>query len=99
MKPTRVKYHPEAKKELQEAIKWYDRKANGLGLEFVFEVRQAERTIFQNPEVWPIYESETRRYLLRRFPFAIIYLVSRGKIQIIAVAHCKRKPAFWIDRL
>ncbi|MBU0991742.1 MAG: type II toxin-antitoxin system RelE/ParE family toxin [Proteobacteria bacterium] len=99
MKPKQVKYHPEAKNEIQEAIKWYDRKADGLGLEFVFEVRQAETTILQDPEVWPFYVYETRRYLLKRFPFAIVYLVSRGEIQIIAVAHGKRKPAYWIGRL
>ena len=99
MKPKQVKYHPEAKIEIQEAIKWYDRKADGLGLEFVFEVRQAETTILQDPEVWPFYVYETRRFLLKRFPFAIVYLVSRSEIQIIAVAHCKRKPGYWIGRL
>lgn len=40
MIPMQAKYHPEAKNEIQEAIKWYDRKSDGLGLEFIFEVRQ-----------------------------------------------------------
>ncbi|MDY6894215.1 MAG: type II toxin-antitoxin system RelE/ParE family toxin [Thermotogota bacterium] len=99
MKMKRIKYHPEAKNEIQEAIKWYNRKTDGLGLEFVFEVKQAEVIILQDPEVWPFYVYETRRYLLKRFPFAIVYLVSQDEIQIIAVAHCKRKPAYWAARL
>jgi hypothetical protein len=49
--------------------------------------------------MWPPYEGDTRRYLLKRFPFAVIYLTSEKKIQIVAVAHCKRKPGYWKERL
>ncbi|MEW5766627.1 MAG: type II toxin-antitoxin system RelE/ParE family toxin [bacterium] len=94
-----VEYHSQAKAEIQEAIKWYDDKVEGLGLEFLFEVRYAESKIIQAPEMWPTYEGETRRYLLKRFPFGVIYLTSDEKIQIVAVAHYKRKPGYWKKRL
>lgn len=94
-----VEYHPEAKAEIQEAIKWYDDKVDGLGLEFLFEVKYAESKIVQTPNMWHKYEGETRRYLLKRFPFAIIYLTLEKKIQIVAITHCKRKPRYWKGRL
>ncbi len=93
-----VEYHPEAKSEIRESGIWYDDKADGLGLEFLLEVRDAESRILQHPELWPIYEVGTRRYVMQRFPFAVIYIVSEQKIQIVAVAHCKRRPGYWKDR-
>ena len=94
-----AEYHPEAKSEIQKAVNWYDDKVGGLGLEFLFEVKHTESKIIQAPEMWPTYEGDTRRYLLKRFPFAVIYLTSEKKIQIVAVAHCKRKPGYWKERL
>jgi len=94
-----VEYHPQAKIEIQETANWYEDKVEGIGLEFLFEVRHAESKIVQTPEMWPIYEKNVRRYLLKRFPFGVIYLTSEKKIQIVAVAHCKRKPGYWKERL
>lgn len=94
-----VEYHPEAKSEIRESGIWYDLKVDGLGLEFLLEVRKSEFRILQNPELWPIYEAGTRRYVMQRFPFAIIYLFSEQKIQIVAVAHCKRRPGYWKNRM
>jgi len=94
-----VEYHPEAKSEIQESGIWYDDKVDGLGLEFLLEIRDVEFRILQDPELWPIYEVGTRRYVMQRFPFAVIYLVSEQKIQIVAVAHCKRKPGYWKNRV
>ena len=94
-----VEYHPEAKSEMQESAIWYDDKAGGLGLEFLFEVRKAESLICRNPELWPIYEVGTRRYVMQRFPFAVIYLVSEQKLQIVSIAHCKRMPGYWKNRI
>lgn len=94
-----AEYHPEAKSEIIESASWYDDKVDGLGLEFLFEVKNAESHIVQNSELWPNYEAGSRRYIMKRFPFAVIYLTSEEKIQIVAVAHCKRKPGYWKDRL
>jgi len=74
-------------------------KVDGLGLEFLLAVKDAESKILQNPELWPIYEAGTRRYLMQRFPFAVIYLVSENRIQIVALAHCKRRPGYWKNRV
>ena len=94
-----VEYHPKAKTEIQESLNWYEGKVIGLGLEFLLEVKSAESQVVQNPKLYPIYEGETRRYLLKRFPYALVYLESADKITIVAVAHCMRKPGHWKNRL
>ena len=46
-----AEYHPEAKSEMQKAASWYDDKVDGLGLDFLFEVKNAESQIVHNPEL------------------------------------------------
>ena len=46
--------------------------------------------IKRNPDVHPIEYKETRKHLIKRFPYKIIYLVEGKKIVIIAVIHGKR---------
>lgn len=94
-----VEYHPKAKTEIRESLSWYEDKVIGLGLEFLLEVKSAESQVVQNPKIYPFYEGETRRFILKRFPYALIYIESAERIIIVAVAHCKRKPGYWKDRL
>jgi len=68
-----VEYHPYAKSEIQKSANWYDKKVDGLGLEFMLEVKGAESKIINHPESWAIYEQGTRRYIMKRFPYSIIY--------------------------
>jgi len=35
--------------------------------------------------------------VLRRFPFGVVYRVLAGEIQVVAVAHHRRKPGYWAD--
>jgi hypothetical protein len=57
------------------------------------------REIVQTPQRWPKYLYGTRRFVLHRFPFSIIYLDDSDILSIVAVAHNKRKPGFWKQRL
>ncbi len=43
---------------------------------------------------------QTRRFLLRKFPFILIYRErDSGDIQILAAAHTSRKPGYWKRRI
>ena len=88
-----------AKWELDDAIDYYERKRLGLGLRFEREVRKGISRIVMNPDAWQIETNSIRRYLLHKFPFKIIYSVEPAYIYIIAIAHCHRRPHYWIDRL
>jgi len=47
---------------------------------------------------WPQYLEGTRRYVMRRFPFVLIYRDLEGTIQILAIAHGRRRPGYWYAR-
>ncbi len=93
-----VKIHSEAYAEAEEARTWYGEKSQGLGLEFLDEVDRAIKVIQESPAVWPTYTEGTRRFLLHRFPFGIIYQHDEIKIQIWAIMHLSRKPEYWKNR-
>jgi toxin ParE1/3/4 len=62
------------------------------------EMERALSFISEKPESWPAFEAGTRRFLLRRFPYSIVYRLCGEEIQVVAIAHTKRRPRYWRDR-
>jgi len=59
----------------------------------------AVNKVRQQPSLFPTYLHGTRRVVLNRYPFSIDYRELLDEIQIIAVAHAKRQPSYWANRL
>lgn len=95
----RFNFHPRASKELGEAVQHYEMCQIGLGLEFAEEVYAAIRRISEYPTAWSALSKHTRRCLLNRFPFGVIYQVKSGVLRIIAVANLHRRPGYWESRV
>lgn len=93
------RFHPEAREEFREAIRWYRARNLPVSIEFRVAVSTVVRTISDAPLRWPSYLHGTRRYVLPRFPFSIVYLDENNLLTVIAIAHSKRKPGYWKDRL
>jgi toxin ParE1/3/4 len=55
--------------------------------------------IQETREAWAKYFHGTRRYLLKRFPYVVVYRVSADRIEIVAIAHGRRKTAYWAERV
>ncbi len=73
--------------------------AQGLASAFQTEIENAVQLIQQNPNRFPQHgESGVRRYLIKRFPYTVFYLALDVAIWIVAIAHQRRKPGYWIDR-
>lgn len=54
--------------------------------------------VAEAPGRWPQYFEGSRRYVLRRFPFAVVYREFKGTLQIVAGAHGRRRPDCWRTR-
>jgi toxin ParE1/3/4 len=67
--------------------------------DFIEELDRAAETIRQAPDRWPVGKSNTRRFLLWRFPFSIIYSEQGSVIMFWAVAHGSRRPEYWKQRI
>ena len=91
---------PDAEAELQSAAMWYEEKRRGLGIEFVAVVDRAFRAVLENPEACPIWRADRpyRRRFLKRFPYVVFFDIDAATVEIVAVAHAKRRPGYWLDR-
>lgn len=96
--PRPVELHPEALAEAEEATSWYARQNRRASAKLADELYAALEQIEQHPERWPRYLGGTRRLLLRRFPFQIVYRTDAARTLIVAVAHTSRRPGYWIGR-
>lgn len=88
----KVIIRPEAEDDLKEAFSWYEDKRTGLGYDFLLQVDAGINFISRNPEIHPIEYKGTRKHVIKRFPYKIIYLTEEEKIIILAVIHGKRRP-------
>ena len=85
--------------ELDDAIEYYNHQANGLGEKFLDEVLRTIDLIRLFPESWTSITKHTRKAILRKFPYSLVYSVYDEKLYILAVAHQHREPEYWIDRI
>jgi toxin ParE1/3/4 len=99
--PTKVvELHEEAAAEYDAAFDWYLARSPDAALRFDAEFDRALVEIAQSPQRWVGGSHGTRRFLLRKFPFLLIYREKTGgEIQIVAVAHTSLKPGYWKERI
>ena len=83
---------PIAKIELEEAIAWYEKEQQGVGLDFKDAVHNSFSRIATGPLQFPVIYRDVRRALLRRFPYGIYFIARPNAIIVIAIFHGKRNP-------
>ena len=99
MSAKQVEYHQGAIADVKNAVAWYRKRNPKIALDFVEELQRAAVVISEAPERWSIGKNNTRRFLLWRFPFAVIYSEEESVVRIWAVAHGSRRPGYWSGRL
>lgn len=93
-----IEFHPEAIREIREAVQWYRERNDEVATEFRNLVESAEELVQRSPESWATYLSETRGFRFQKFPFVLAYVIRGQQVFIVALAHTKRKPGYWRDR-
>lgn len=96
-----------AVEDLQAGYDWYEERELGLGSEFAAEVFETLDRALRHPFVPKKYEHPdlpaepgVRKIQLERFDeYGIVYVIVDDTFWVLAVAHAKRKPGYWLDRL
>lgn len=94
-----IELHPDAIAEARDAREWYAQRSSVAADAFMAELDAAVDHIRDSPDRWAAYLHGTRRYLMKRFPYLVVYRAIHDKLQIVAVAHGKRRPGYWRRRL
>lgn len=95
----RIEFHPEAIREIRESIEWYRERNEATATEFRALVQAAEELVQRSPEAWAVYALDTRGFRFQKFPFVLVYAIRGETIFLVALAHTRRKPGYWRDRL
>ena len=101
----RLELHPDARAEVRSAALWYDERRPGLGDEFIGEVSATLDRIGNSPEshpAWPgtrAVDPLIRKATVQRFPYLIAFEKHEQHVLVLAVAHAKRRPLYWLTRL
>ena len=90
-----LEFRPEAERELEEAVAWYESQQPGLGDAFLNRIETALERISDFPLAGPAVHDDVRRHLLDRFPHSILYIVEETGIVIVAIFHGRRDPSEW----
>ncbi len=81
-KPYRL--HSLAWQEIEAGDDWYRQRSVDASIGFIAAVSDALESISQAPQRWPKHLHGTRRFVLHRFPFSIIYLDDPDVLSIVA---------------
>jgi len=92
-------FHPAAEAEYLDAIAYYESKRPGLGTAFLKEFESTVSAICAAPHRNPIERSpDIRRKRLQRFPYTVLYRETANTVELLAVAHHRRRPHYWLGR-
>ena len=91
-------FHDLAEEELNEAAAYYAEARPGLGEAFIAEVQRAVELIAASPLAGRAVEKDVRWWVVKRFPYSVLYRVRDDHIRILAIAHQKRRPFYWRGR-
>jgi plasmid stabilization system protein ParE len=94
-----IRFTSEAAAEIAEARAWYSGQHQGLARRFTIALRDTLRGVEQFPESFPLVRGETRRALVRSFPYALYYQLDDAVVIVIACVHGARNPRVWERRL
>lgn len=93
-----IRLRPEAALDLEDAAFWYEEQSTGLGHQFLDEAMAILSAIAEAPLVHPLVHRNTRRALMRRFPFGVYYRVESFAVAVVAIMHGSRNPQRWKNR-
>ena len=88
-----------AKLELIQEVEFYENIEAGLGARFLASIREVVSRAILYPLTGSPYRKNTRRLLVKDFPFAVIYRSHTDGVVIFAVAHLSKRPGYWRSRI
>ena len=95
----KAEFHTEAEEEFIEASQFYNLRVPGLGDRFISEVEGTLVLLVDKPRIGQRMDEVFRRVVVDKFPYSLIYSIEPEKIWILAVAHQRRRPGYWRNRV
>lgn len=85
--------------DLAEALAYYREESEILAGRLYDEINRLITEICAAPRLYRVVAHPVRRHISLTFPYAVLYVDAPDQIAILAIAHFKRRPAYWRARL
>ena len=95
----KISFAPEAAKDLDEAVEWYEAEGKGFGKRFAKTIDESVLRIARYPFFGTEVKTGIYRSLVKRYPYAVYYAIQDGEIMIYAIAHLHRRTFYWSSRI
>lgn len=101
---TPLRLHEEAAAEYLEAVRWYRARSQDVARRFRGAVGASIALVRENPTRWGLLPKVPQQLAIRRvrvkdFPYSVIYMVHDAEVVVLAIAHGRRRPGYWRQRL
>ncbi|HYE29800.1 MAG TPA: type II toxin-antitoxin system RelE/ParE family toxin [Methylomirabilota bacterium] len=93
------RFHWRAARDVEEASAFYEARDTEVAARFLQELNAVIERARLRPLLFRVVRANVRRALLRRFPYALLFVLKDELVVIIGVAHLSRMPTFWVNRL
>ena len=92
--------HPEAAEEHKSQVAHYEEIQAGLGKRYHTEFQNVLAWVCASPDRSRIVLApDIRRAMFKVFHFDLVYREVDGAVQVLAIAHHRRQPGYWVARL
>lgn len=95
-----IKFLKLAQFEFDDAFDYYESQLVGLGYKFQSEIAKSLSRIISYPNSYQKIGKNSRRCLVQKFPYGVVYQFSQetNVLLVVAIAHLHRKPDYWLSR-
>jgi toxin ParE1/3/4 len=94
----KLRFHPAAEEELSVAISYLNERTPGLGVGLLDDIERTTAFLCEVPNIGKPIDSVHRLMPLQRFTYDLAYRVGDGEIVVVAIAHKRRRPGYWLAR-
>lgn len=88
----------DARADIADAVAWYRERSPESADRLRTELESVYASLVEYPEMYPIVYRRFRRALLRKFPFAVFFVIEPDSVLIVAVTHQARDENAWKRR-
>ena len=93
-------FHRAAIAEHLDQVAFYESQLAGLGEDYLVEFDAVMARISAAPDRFALVAPpDIHKVALKRFPFHVIYRVEATRLIVLAVAHQRRRPSYWVGRI
>jgi len=94
-----LRFDPKAEAEIDVAFEWYWAKSPDAAIGFLDELAQLQARIRTNAQQFPLVQSNLHKAVLSKYPFYLLFRIGQNGIEVLVVAHAKRRPGYWGGRI